>query len=113
VSRIQSARNSKLWPLIADAESTSTELDRLRELAEHPSEWVRGPVRDNPSTPDDAILKMIDDPRNEKWFWFEALQGRRDLEERLSNSPRDIVRVSVALTYWHGQVLLRGVSISL
>ena len=100
MSRIQPARNSRLWPLIAEAESTATAPDRLRELSLHSSLWVRWPVHLNPATPDDAILGMISDTRNaKKLSWFEALRGRPALEGPLSVWPDADIRSDLAFTY--------------
>jgi hypothetical protein len=100
MSGIQPARNSRLWPLIAEAESAATNPERLRELSQHPSLWVRRPVHVNPATPDDAILGMIGDPRNAKTLgWSEALRGRLRLEGPLSVWPDAEIRADLAFTY--------------
>lgn len=66
----------------------------------HTSLWVRQPVQMNPSTPDDVLLGMIEDPRNRKKLsWFEALRGRPELEAAVSNCVDENVRADLAFTY--------------
>jgi len=54
--------------------------------------------------PDDAILGMIADPRNEKKLsWFETLRGRPGLEGQLVVWPDANIRADLAFTYGWAQ----------
>jgi hypothetical protein len=89
-----------LWPLIAEAESPETKLDRLNDLSQHSSIWVRQAVHNNPHSTDDTIIGMIADERNaNKLGWIDALRGRPGLEVALAAWPVPEVRADLAFTY--------------
>jgi hypothetical protein len=53
----------------------------------------------NPATPDEALLRMLEDPRNKNFSWTEALRGRQEIETTVSLCPDDDVRADLAFTY--------------